>query len=345
MSFSLSVANNSASQKGRYFFDSVLGVGSFGTVFCANDSQHNQQVAIKIVKVRESVLDVILRRKKAQEKLVEAMQEVDILVQLIHPNIVALKEFFEFKVGVIGGEMGIAMVMEFCAKGNLQEYLGKLAASHQLVQESQRKLWYSQLAQAIQFIHCKGIIHRDLKPANILLDNGENIKVADVGLAKTVWEAKSYCKDLSTDTTFNKYMSSLTGTPIYMAPEVWNEHYTMASDVYSLGLISVMIAVVTNPPIPYAHWEQNDDCLGKLQNEHSLCRDVLPTKLLNVSLDHVSAVENDLLNNMLKYNYHERLSIDQVLDAIDNIDKMKTQQLKQEEEANSDSTGYSCIIL
>ena len=77
MSISLTVAKSYASQKGRYSFESVLGVGSFGTVFCANDCKNNnEQVAIKIVKVRESVLDVVLRRKRRWQNLVKQSKKL-----------------------------------------------------------------------------------------------------------------------------------------------------------------------------------------------------------------------------------------------------------------------------
>ena len=343
MAVSLSLANNSASRNGDYSFMSVLGVGSFGTVMRAEDVQSNEIVAVKIVIVSQSVLDFLSRR----QKLGEAKHEVDMLLQLKHTNVVALKAYFEFKEGLgIMGKTGLAMVMEFCEKGNLQEYLGNTAPNH--LELPRRKLWYTQLSGALQFIHSKGIIHRDLKPPNILLDKDENLKIADVGLARTAWEVKNHCKEIPPDTTFNAYMSSLTGTPVYMAPEIWGEHYKMNSDVFSLGLIFVMIAVIPDPPIPYAYWEQNSDCLGKLLHECPPSRDSVPTDLLKLSFSHVTNMELTMFNNMLKYSYQHRISIEEVVQTIHNIQEEKA-EANPDNEANPEnddnrSSSWRCTI-
>ncbi len=338
------MANNCASQEGRYSYQSILGVGSFGTVLSAEEDRNGQVVAVKLIKARGSFLDFFKLRKKSATKMGEAMQEVDLLVQLKHPNIVRLIDFFEFS------EMfkiaGLAMVMEFCEKGNLQEHLGSAASTGKHLDLLQRKMWYTQLASAVQFIHSKGIIHRDLKPPNILLDKDENLKIADVGLARTVWEVKNHCNELPHDTTFNTYMSSLTGTPVYMAPEIWDEHYKMDSDVFSLGLIFVMIAVIPNPPIPYSYWQQTSDCLGKLLHDHLSSRDKLPSELLQLSFDELLDSECQLFNDMLKYSYQDRISADQIITRINEIHEPRENTKKETIEPTEPApTGRSwCII-
>ena len=336
------VANNCASQEGRYSYQSILGVGSFGTVLSAEDDKNGQVVAVKLIKAKGSFLDFF--KLRSSTKIGEAKQEVDLLIQLQHPNIVGLIDYFEFS------EMfkiaGLAMVMEFCEKGNLQEHLGSMAPTGKRLDLSKRKKWYTQLASAVQFIHSKGIIHRDLKPPNILLDKEENLKIADVGLARTVWEVKNHCNELPHDTTFNTYMSSLTGTPVYMAPEIWDEHYKMDSDVFSLGLIFVMIAVIPNPPIPYAYWQQTSDCLGKLLHDHLSSRDKLPSELLQLSFDTLLESEWQLFNEMLKYSYQDRICIDQIITRINEIHEPSENKKKEATEPTEPTTtGRSwCII-
>ncbi|KAK8857781.1 hypothetical protein M9Y10_016193 [Tritrichomonas musculus] len=85
----------------------------------------------------------------------------------------------------------------------------------------------------MSYLHSYNIIHRDLKPANILLDENFYPKIADFGLSKFQINP------------LNSIDDSTKGTPLYMAPEVWNnEGHSKASDVYSFALI--VYELVTN---------------------------------------------------------------------------------------------------
>ena len=328
MAISISEVNSYASARDKYTFRSVLGEGSFGTVFRATDNTANEEVAIKIVKVKKSVLEFIFRRKA--QSLNDAKEEATMLVRLEHENIVALKDFYEFEKLQVAG---IAMVMEFCPNGNLQVFLEKSAQNQKRLDPPLRIKWYKQLSTALQFIHSKGIVHRDLKPPNILLDSDNNIKVADVGLAKTAWDIKSQCNELPQDSTFYHYLSTRTGTPAYMAPEVWNEHYQMSSDIFSLGLIFAMIAEVPNPPIPYARYESNNDCLGLLMYKYPRSHTDPPTDLFvhHLELEHISSDEIKLFNDMLQYKYHNRPTALGVIKQIQKIEDSLKRKDKPDE--------------
>ena len=64
-----------------------------------------------------------------------------------------------------------------------------------------------------------------------------NLKICDVGVAEVAWDMQALSgKHLS------QYMTSVVGTREYMAPEVWQGRYTDKSDVFSSGLVFVMIA-------------------------------------------------------------------------------------------------------
>ena len=59
-----------------------------------------------------------------------------------------------------------------------------------------------------------------LKPENILVDDAENLIIADVGIAKALCDEQG--------TSIQVFMQTVAGTELYMAPEVWEEHYTKA---------------------------------------------------------------------------------------------------------------------
>ena len=88
-------------------------------------------------------------------------------------------------------------------------------------------------------LHNRGIMHRDLKPENVLLTNRkyEDIKIGDFGLARKYLALKKVEVRKFSSLLENYYMGTGAGTLPYIAPEVFEGHYTERADVFSLGCI------------------------------------------------------------------------------------------------------------
>uniref|UniRef100_A0A8B9T9Y8 non-specific serine/threonine protein kinase n=1 Tax=Anas platyrhynchos TaxID=8839 RepID=A0A8B9T9Y8_ANAPL len=117
-------------------------------------------------------------------------------------------------------------VMEFCEGGDLNQYVLSRRPD-----PATNRSFMLQLTSAIAFLHKNHIVHRDLKPDNILITEKSGtpvLKVADFGLSKVC----------NRNVNVNKYwLSSACGSDFYMAPEVWEGHYTAKADIFALGII------------------------------------------------------------------------------------------------------------
>lgn len=109
--------------------------------------------------------------------------------QLSHPNIVSLYE-------ILSTEQNIFLVSEHCPNGDLFDAL----ARKKRFSESDVKIWFLQLLDAIRYCHSLGIIHRDLKLENILLDEQNQLKICDFGFARQTDKnqlLKTFCGSLA----------------------------------------------------------------------------------------------------------------------------------------------------
>jgi len=159
-----------------------------------------------------------LRKELAQETGYQQRlrKELEILVQLQHPHIVAA-----FSMEEVEG-VGRCIVMEYVDGPTLKDWLQGETT------KQQRRHVAMELTEAVAYIHSKGIVHRDLKPENIIItNNGGNVKLIDFGLA---------------DTDSHAILKQPAGTKQYMSPEQARTAVADSrNDIYSLGIIfSVM---------------------------------------------------------------------------------------------------------
>lgn len=305
-------AKKLATKKDSYTFIRQLGRGAFGTVFLAKDhTNDDREVAIKIIKAKASLGEFVLRKKPSQVR--EGQHEAHILCGLRHKNVLEIVETYEFKHRLT---RGLAIVTEYCSQGSLEHCLKCLTRPPVI---TKRLDWYEQLADGLAFIHSKDIAHRDLKPANILVDSSDNLKIGDVGLAKAIWDMQGF--EIEKDVTFEKYMSSVAGSPAYMAPEVWVGRYSITCDVFSMGLMYAMIAECPDPLVPAVRYSDKNYPygLGWLLSVEMAPRSRRATELLYLHFHTARDDEKDLMNKMLCYDAHSRPSMNEVGEDIKNI--------------------------
>ncbi|KAJ8369690.1 hypothetical protein SKAU_G00097180 [Synaphobranchus kaupii] len=130
-------------------------------------------------------------------------------------------------------------VMEFCEGGDLNQFILSRRPDPRT-----NKSFMLQLTSAVAFLHKNNIVHRDLKPDNILISEKSGVpvlKVADFGLSKVCAGLGGLGKEgeeRGKNVNVNKFwLSSACGSDFYMAPEVWEGHYTAKADIFALGII------------------------------------------------------------------------------------------------------------
>ena len=259
----------------------------------------------------------------------QGRREVNLLNDLSqHNNVIAIRDHFEFWETLT--KPGLAIVMEYCPGGNLQAHLEKLIAQGERTTPTGRLSWFKQLASALEFIHQKGIAHRDLKPENILIDGEGQLKVADVGIAKALYNCNI---EEEAQEPYEIYMTTVAGTLPYMAPEVFEKHYTISSDVFSMGLVMFVICELPKNPyplpklVPFAHYGGSNWFLGDLLYKyHQQIGNLKSTLLLNAR--HCPSDELKLFDSILQYSYKSRPT---AIGVVQKLERLENERIREAE--------------
>jgi len=190
----------------------ILGSGVSGTVRLVTHKASKVQYAVKTMDLGLICSDAAIDQLK---------EEIQIMCQLDHPNIVRLEEVYE-------GFNEIFLVMELCLGGDLFDRLDEQSDYHYT--EAQCARLVKQMLSGVRYLHSKHIIHRDLKLENFLFSSTDPdgvLKMIDFGLSKHF--------------TFGQVHHDAVGTPYTVAPEVIRGSYDEKSDIWAIGVISYLL--------------------------------------------------------------------------------------------------------
>lgn len=218
----------------KYMLGDEIGKGAYGRVYKGLDLENGDFVAIKQVSL-ENI---------AQEDLNIIMQEIDLLKNLNHKNIVKY-------LGSLKTKTHLHIILEYVENGSLANIIKPNKFGP--FPESLVAVYIAQVLEGLVYLHEQGVIHRDIKGANILTTKEGLVKLADFGVATKLTEA-----DVNTH--------SVVGTPYWMAPEVIEmSGVCAASDIWSVGC--TVIELLTCAP-PYFDLQPMPALFRIVQDEH-----------------------------------------------------------------------------
>jgi serine/threonine-protein kinase len=199
---------NTVRSIGRYRIEALLGTGAMGEVYRAHDPAIDRLVAIKVVRPE------LVAGSGGEQLLERFRREARAAGRRSHPNIVAIWDF--------GDDNGTPFLVMELVEG---QSLDQIVKSFGSLEPRRSVAIIIQVLSALGFAHGNGIVHRDIKPSNIMILPGDQVKVADFGIARL-------------DASEFTIVGDLLGTPAYMAPEQLSggpiDHRT---DLFATGVI------------------------------------------------------------------------------------------------------------
>jgi len=247
----------------------IIGKGGFCTVYKVLYKYTNKYYALKIID-KNSV--------NSEEQIKNLSNELKIMTQLNHPNLLKLISYFE-------DNENIYIILPLLSNGQLYDIIHK---NKKETKEEIIKKYLYQTIEAIEYLHNNNIIHRDIKPENILIDDNDNAILSDFGIATFIKEGEkreTYC-----------------GTDEYLAPEIIRgEGYNEKVDIWAFGILIFECLSGKTPFSKIDFIKKND------KNEN----------FVKIKFDcFFDVYSQNLITKILRINPNERLSIQEIKNHI-----------------------------
>ena len=264
----------------EYNSPKIIGIGSYGKVYLYRNITDNKLYAIKH-------LDKMILCKSIHT-IKRIYDEINIQSRIYHQNIVRLLNVKE-------NDNSIYLIMEYANSGSLYNYI----RAKQCLSEEESFKFFSQIINAIYFLHKNDFIHRDIKPENILIFDNNICKLCDFGC----------CVELN-----GKQRSTYCGTTEYMSPEIVNKmEYSKEIDIWSLGILLYEMIHGYSPFNPNNEYYNAKEVIDKIKI-HDLHFDI-----------NISKECKDLICHLLDKNAKNRYKIEDIFncDFIKKYEKKK----------------------
>lgn len=192
----------------RYRVVRQIGKGAFGVVVLVEDMMVSDEIILKFLNAHMSSDENIIER---------FIHELRYARKITHENIIRIYDFITFgRSYAISMEYFHSHSMAFEIKMNKNPNIPRMLKI------------FIDICKGVGYAHSRDVIHRDLKPANILINDNDEVKIVDFGLAAAASSADSRITRTGI----------LVGTPTYMAPEqVRARAIDQRTDIYSLGIL------------------------------------------------------------------------------------------------------------
>ncbi|KAH9424171.1 Serine/threonine-protein kinase brsk1 [Dermatophagoides pteronyssinus] len=253
---------------GPYRLEKTLGKGQTGKMVGL------VKLGVHCVTGKKVAIKIVNREKLSESVLQKVEREIAIMKLIEHPHVLHLYDVYENK-------KYLYLMLEHVSGGELFDYLVKKG---RLTPKEARR-FFRQIISALDFCHSHLICHRDLKPENLLLDEKNNIKIADFGMAS-----------LQID---GSMLETSCGSPHYASPEIIRgEKYDgRQADVWSVGVILYALLVGA---LPF-----DDDNLRQLLEK---------VKRGTFHIPHFVPPEcQDLLRRMIEVDANKRITLSEVI--------------------------------
>lgn len=210
-----------------YYFDDrkpPLGAGSMGTVYMGYSCKSGMRVAIKCVNSRFANNPKIRARAKLEAALMFRHQN---LIEMLgcceeHPN-----------------RGAIYIISKFVPGMNIDQFISSQMSMQTPDRVKRICTMFYPVLDALSYIHSHNIVHMDIKPSNIMVENGSNVRLMDLGISYVaLGESYAECAELM-------------GTPKYAAPEQFDvnesSHLNAQTDIYEAGVTLYELLTGYNP--------------------------------------------------------------------------------------------------
>ncbi|KAG8533293.1 uncharacterized protein KY384_002076 [Bacidia gigantensis] len=310
----------------RWQLGQFVGGGTFGSVYAAFNIDSGSLMAVKEIRLQDpQLIPTVAGQIRDEQRVLEVLD---------HPNIVAYY-------GIEVHRDKVYIFMEYCSGGSL----AGLLEHGRIEDETVIQVYALQMLEGLAYLHQNGITHRDIKPENILLDHNGVIKFVDFGAAKVIARTN---KTLQPEVApivggpaakAPAKQKSMTGTPMYMSPEVikgisegTSGGRLGSTDMWSLGCVVLEMATGRRP------WASLDNEWAIMYNIAQGNAPQLPSR------EQLSQSGIDLLNRSFVRDPNKRATAAELLQC-PWIQTIKEQVVPMEESSPTDRSSSNASTL